>query len=120
MNLMAAAARHGARLVRLSTDLVFDGRPRRERGALRLGGYREDDPVSPVTVYGRLDVSLDNTKTGPDSLNQVRDNASRLGFRGTEDLGSGLKAAFGLEFGLSADTGTLTAPPFNSSSSPHT
>ncbi len=40
----AAAARHGARLVHVSTDVVFDGR----------GGapYREDAPVSPVTRYG--------------------------------------------------------------------
>lgn len=53
-NLAAAARRHGARLVRLSTDLVFDGRPRRARGTLKLGGYREDDPVSPVTVYGAM------------------------------------------------------------------
>lgn len=70
---------------------------------------------SAVTVYGRLDVSLDNTKNGPTSLSQQRDNASRLGFRGTEDLGSGLKAAFGLEMGLSADAGTLTTPPYRNS-----
>jgi dTDP-4-dehydrorhamnose reductase len=54
VNLMRAAGRHGARLVRLSTDLVFDGRPRRAGGSLRLGGYREEDPVSPVTVYGSM------------------------------------------------------------------
>lgn len=54
VNLMRAARRHGARLVRLSTDLVFDGEPRREGGVLRLGDYREDSPVSPVTVYGAL------------------------------------------------------------------
>jgi dTDP-4-dehydrorhamnose reductase len=53
-NLMEAARRHGARLVRLSTDLVFDGKPRREGGIVRLGGYREDSPVSPVTVYGSM------------------------------------------------------------------
>jgi predicted porin len=70
---------------------------------------------SAVTVYGRLDVSLDNTKTGPTSLSQQRDNASRLGFRGVEDLGSGLKAAFGLEMGLSADSGASTTPPYRHS-----
>jgi dTDP-4-dehydrorhamnose reductase len=53
-NLAEAAARHGARLLRLSTDLVFDGKPRYERGALRLGGYTEDSPPSPVTVYGAM------------------------------------------------------------------
>jgi dTDP-4-dehydrorhamnose reductase len=40
-----AAAGVGARLVHLSTDVVFDGR----KGA----PYVEDDPVCPVTDYGR-------------------------------------------------------------------
>ncbi len=50
MNVASAAAivenagAHGARLVHLSTDLVFSG-----GGA---GGYVETDPVDPVTVYG--------------------------------------------------------------------
>ena len=38
----AQAQRFGARLIRLSTDLVFDG-----AGA---GGYREEDAPSPITV----------------------------------------------------------------------
>jgi dTDP-4-dehydrorhamnose reductase len=44
---VAAAARAvGARLIHISTDVVFDGR----------GGapYREDAPLSPITAYGRL------------------------------------------------------------------
>jgi dTDP-4-dehydrorhamnose reductase len=40
-----ACAAVGARLVHLSTDVVFDGRLGRP--------YREEDPVSPVTDYGR-------------------------------------------------------------------
>lgn len=44
-NVAAAAAAVGARLVHLSTDVVFDGR----KGA----PYVEDDPLSPVTPYGR-------------------------------------------------------------------
>ena len=39
-----ARASAGARLIHLSTDLVFDG---------RRGRYREDDPVGPVNAYGR-------------------------------------------------------------------
>lgn len=68
-----------------------------------------------VTVYGRIDLSVDSTKTGSTSLYQVRDNASRLGFRGTEDLGNGLKAVFGLEMGVSADTGASTNPTYRNS-----
>ena len=44
-NVARAAARIGARLVHLSTDVVFDGR----KGM----PYNEDDSVSPVTGYGR-------------------------------------------------------------------
>jgi dTDP-4-dehydrorhamnose reductase len=44
-NVALAAAAAGARLVHLSTDVVFDGR----KGA----PYVEDDPLSPVTDYGR-------------------------------------------------------------------
>ncbi len=44
-NVARAAAAVAARLVHLSTDVVFDGR----KGA----PYVEDDPVSPVTDYGR-------------------------------------------------------------------
>ena len=44
-NVARAAAAVGARLVHLSTDVVFDG---------RLGrAYRENDARSPVTEYGR-------------------------------------------------------------------
>jgi dTDP-4-dehydrorhamnose reductase len=45
--LARAAAAVGARLVHVSTDLVFDGEPRRE------SGYREEDPARPLSVYGR-------------------------------------------------------------------
>jgi dTDP-4-dehydrorhamnose reductase len=51
---MELAKDHGARLIRLSTDLVFDGKPYVRDGMIRNGGYRETDPVSPVTVYGNL------------------------------------------------------------------
>ncbi len=44
-NVARAAAAVGARLVHLSTDVVFDGR----KGA----PYVEGDPLSPVTDYGR-------------------------------------------------------------------
>jgi dTDP-4-dehydrorhamnose reductase len=40
-----AANRHGALLVQISTDFVFDGTGRRP--------YEPDDPVGPVSAYGR-------------------------------------------------------------------
>lgn len=44
-NLARAAARHGARLVQLSTDYVFDG--------AATTPYPEDAPRHPVSAYGR-------------------------------------------------------------------
>ncbi|HEX7650679.1 MAG TPA: porin, partial [Noviherbaspirillum sp.] len=55
-----------------------------------------------VKVYGRLDTSMDRVDNGSTAIQQSN-NASRLGFKGTEDLGSGLKAAFGAEIGFNSD-----------------
>ena len=44
-NVAAAASDSGARLVHYSTDYIFDGR--------KQGPYVEDDPPSPLGVYGR-------------------------------------------------------------------
>jgi predicted porin len=63
---------------------------------------------SSVTVYGLLDVSVESTDSNALATNVVtkttntgRDGGlagSRIGFRGTEDLGGGLKANFVAEF----------------------
>ena len=64
---------------------------------------------SSVTLYGVLDTGLTYSK-GAESvygLTHVGGNTnSRLGFRGTEDLGNGLKAIFNLEAGMGVDDGT--------------
>jgi predicted porin len=66
-------------------------------------------------IYGQVRLSANSVKTGGAGRTELRDNASRLGFRGTEDLGGGLRAAFGLEMGVDADAGTTTAPTFRHS-----
>ncbi|SDC64133.1 Outer membrane protein (porin) [Massilia sp. PDC64] len=65
-----------------------------------------------VTLYGIVDVGLryGNAATSNDNMLSVgsgQQRASRLGFRGTEDLGGGLSASFQLESGFNADDGTL-------------
>lgn len=61
-----------------------------------------------VTIYGVVDVGIAredngvNTSTRLDSGNQ---SGSRLGFKGTEDLGGGLSAVFTIESGFDATTG---------------
>jgi predicted porin len=67
-----------------------------------------------VTMYGLLDTAIDYN-TNADAAGHSRTwmpslgggmFPSRIGFRGTEDLGGGLKAIFTLETGIYTDTGT--------------
>lgn len=69
---------------------------------------------SNVTAFGILDVGLRQIK-GQDTISLVQNEGraqSRLGFRGTEDLGGGLKASFWLETGISVDTGATAGAAF--------
>ena len=60
---------------------------------------------SAVTVYGKLDLGLQK-ETG--TATQLANNhQSRLGFKGTEDLGGGLNAIFQIETRFNADTGAV-------------
>lgn len=68
---------------------------------------------SNVTIYGVVDMGYkyqgDNVIDGVKTRNAIDSGisgGSRLGFKGTEDLGNGLKAGFVLEQGINADTGT--------------
>lgn len=65
---------------------------------------------SNVVVYGIMDacVAVSNGTEGPRTqINSGCAFGSRLGFRGQEDLGGGLKADFTLESGISLDSGAL-------------
>ena len=62
---------------------------------------------SSVTIYGRLNVTAEAIERNGKKTKELINNASRLGFRGTEDLGGGLKANFLLEHRFSIDTGTV-------------
>ena len=74
---------------------------------------------SSVTLYGVLDATYNNlSATNAASQSRVTGNgsnqSSRIGFRGVEDLGGGLKANFVLEAGINVDNGTGAASPGNS------
>lgn len=63
---------------------------------------------SSVTLFGILDAGVARLSAGGKSVTGMENsgyNSSRLGFRGTEDLGGGLKANFWLEGQLFNDTG---------------
>lgn len=70
---------------------------------------------SSVTLFGIVDANVRYTKGGGQTLKTMGTDgiaSSRLGFRGVEDLGGGLKASFWLEHRLQPDTGTLTSTRF--------
>lgn len=66
---------------------------------------------SSVTVYGIMDTGVEYTthaNAANDSVLRLTSggqNTSRFGFKGSEDLGGGLKALFQLEGGMFIDTG---------------
>ncbi len=63
-----------------------------------------------VTIYGVVDAGLvrtDNGSAKTTSLDSGKQSGSRLGFKGTEDLGGGLSALFTLENGFNVDTGSM-------------
>lgn len=65
---------------------------------------------SNVTIYGLLDAAIEYSNQGEGALFRMQSggyNGSRIGFRGTEDLGNGLSALFTVETGFGLDTGNL-------------
>lgn len=63
---------------------------------------------SSLNLYGIADVWIGKTKNGETNLGSGGLAGSRIGFKGTEDLGGGLKAHFNLEQGIRLDTGAAT------------
>lgn len=66
---------------------------------------------SSVTLFGIVDLNLqyvDNYAGSQFTMGQDGINSSRLGLRGSEDLGGGMTASFWLEGALNPDTGTPT------------
>lgn len=67
-----------------------------------------------IEIYGAAKMSVDMIDTGAKaatadtSLTKVSSNSSRLGFKGSEDLGDGLSAVFQVELGINMDGTTST------------
>jgi predicted porin len=76
-------------------------------GAFSAGAQAQSN----VTIYGLVDAGLVRESGGVNgNVTKVTSGVggqSRLGFRGTEDLGSGLSAVFVLESGIKIDDGSL-------------
>ena len=67
---------------------------------------------SSVTLFGVVDAAYSVGKGSISNKTQLANsgyNSSRLGFRGVEDLGGGMRAEFWLEAGVNNDNGTGSA-----------
>jgi predicted porin len=63
---------------------------------------------SSVTIYGIVDAAITRTDNGANTtttLDSGKQSGSRIGFKGTEDLGGGLSLIFDMENGFNVDTG---------------
>ncbi len=75
---------------------------------------------SSVTLFGIVDATLAFGRGNVSNKTQLTNsglNSSRLGFRGTEDLGAGLSASFHLEAGHNNDNGTGAGTNLNNQAS---
>lgn len=61
---------------------------------------------SSVTLYGRVNTTVENVKFGNEKVTEMNSNSSFIGFRGVEDLGNGLKVGFQLESLFNSDDGS--------------
>jgi predicted porin len=81
--------------------------------AITVGGACKAHAQSSVTVYGIVDAAIvySSNQGGQSNTYERSGNlaASRLGFKGTEDLGGGLNALFVLENGFNVDDGAMSS-----------
>jgi predicted porin len=81
--------------------------------AILLGTVGAASAQSNVSIYGIVDASITGDRGGAaGGVNKVSSgaaSASRIGFKGSEDLGDGVSAIFQLETGVKIDDGTLDA-----------
>jgi predicted porin len=66
--------------------------------SLSLSAFAAD-----VDVYGKANISLQSSDEGEGSFTEVKSNASRIGLKGTHDLGEGLSVIYKAEFQVDLD-----------------
>ncbi|SFZ79332.1 porin [Chitinimonas taiwanensis] len=81
-------------------------------GALSAPAFAADNSV---TLYGRLELGVEAFDNGDTSLMKVEGYSSRIGFKGEEDLGDGLKAIWQIETKVSPDSGSNGTKPEDNS-----
>ncbi|BAN70183.1 porin [endosymbiont of unidentified scaly snail isolate Monju] len=69
-----------------------------------------------TTLYGKAHVSIQSNDNSPSDNYTVNSNASRVGIKGSEDLGDGLKAIFKYEMGYNISDGGAASTPISARS----
>ncbi len=81
--------------------------------AMSVGAVCDAYAQSSVTIYGIVDTAMvySSNQGGKSNVYQRNGNlaGSRLGFKGTEDLGGGLSALFVLENGFNVNDGSMSS-----------
>lgn len=69
--------------------------------------------LADADLYGKANVSFQNSDDGSGSTTEVRSNASRLGVKGSETLDGGLTAIYQFEFQVAVDDGDNDGSTFS-------
>jgi len=80
-----------------------------------VGAFTAQAAMADVTIYGTASMSLDSTNNGTTTAGvagtgatKISSNTSKIGFKGTEDLGGGMSAVWQIEQDVFMDTGANT------------
>lgn len=98
--------------MKLTRSIVTQGFYRGSALAALMVASQSSHAQGSVTLYGIIDNSVqyinDSNRSGAQiGLANSNASAERLGFRGIEELGTGIRAIFQLENGFNVDTGAL-------------
>jgi predicted porin len=114
-HLIAAAAAVAAAACRCLVTLFENNKMKKSILALAMLGAAgavsaQGNITNNVTIYGLLDLSVNSihsdVASGGVTLDSGKWLGSRLGFKGSEDLGNGYSVEFKLENGFNGDTGS--------------
>jgi predicted porin len=94
----------------LGIDLYEAEGARNQQGQVGVGGATAATNPNPGAECTGIAGQVCTSGSSVDRKSRVRifDNSSRVGLRGTEDLGNGLKAIFQIETGVNIDSGSNT------------
>jgi predicted porin len=84
--------------------------------SILLGSMINTVHAQNVSVYGVIDTGFQSHNNGTQTYTRAQNNAwgtSRLGFRGSEDLGNGVEVKFMLEGAVAASNGTMGSTSTN-------